>query len=150
MKKLDLGQTVSILGNLGVIAGIIFLGFELRQNRDLARAQMANALTLETQEIARSDINGPMADILVRNRNGDPLNEADQLRFGIWQGTWNSHIENIFFQYQEGLYPQEALDRTLTSTLRTVTGFRDRICRSSTMSPDLSSYLQAMTGEPCQ
>jgi hypothetical protein len=32
MKKIDLGQTISILANLGVIAGIVFLAFELRQN----------------------------------------------------------------------------------------------------------------------
>lgn len=34
MKKLDFGQTVGLLANLGVIAGIIFLGLELRQVRD--------------------------------------------------------------------------------------------------------------------
>jgi len=32
MKKIDLGQTISIIANLGVIAGIVFLGYELRQN----------------------------------------------------------------------------------------------------------------------
>ncbi len=32
MKKLDLGQTITILANVGVIAGIVFLGYELRQN----------------------------------------------------------------------------------------------------------------------
>ena len=32
MKMIDLGQTISILANMGVIAGIVFLGYELRQN----------------------------------------------------------------------------------------------------------------------
>lgn len=32
MKKIDLGQTISILANLGVIVGIVFLLLELRQN----------------------------------------------------------------------------------------------------------------------
>ena len=32
MKKIDLGQTIQILANVGVIAGIVFLGFEIRQN----------------------------------------------------------------------------------------------------------------------
>ena len=39
MKKLDLGQTVSILANLGVIAGIVFLGIEIRQNNYLLETQ---------------------------------------------------------------------------------------------------------------
>ena len=32
MKKIDLGQTLNTLANVGVIAGIVFLGVELRQN----------------------------------------------------------------------------------------------------------------------
>ena len=32
MKKIDLGQTLNTLANVGVIAGIVFLAFELRQN----------------------------------------------------------------------------------------------------------------------
>lgn len=35
MKKIDLVQSITILANLGVIAGIVFLGYELRQNNDL-------------------------------------------------------------------------------------------------------------------
>ena len=33
MKKVDVGQATAILANIGVIAGIFFLGFELRQTR---------------------------------------------------------------------------------------------------------------------
>ena len=29
MKKLDLGQTVTVLANVGIIAGIVFLGIAL-------------------------------------------------------------------------------------------------------------------------
>lgn len=39
MKKIDLGQAVGILANIGVIAGIIFLVFELQQNNKLLRAE---------------------------------------------------------------------------------------------------------------
>ena len=35
MKKIDLGQAVSILANVGVLAGILFLAVELRQNNEL-------------------------------------------------------------------------------------------------------------------
>lgn len=33
MKKIDLGQGAQILANIGVIAGIVFLAVELRQNK---------------------------------------------------------------------------------------------------------------------
>ena len=38
MKKIDLGQTITIFANLGVIGGLIFLAVEIRQNSDIARA----------------------------------------------------------------------------------------------------------------
>ena len=31
MKKIDLGQSIQIIANIGVIAGIVFLGLEIRQ-----------------------------------------------------------------------------------------------------------------------
>ena len=39
MKQIDIAQLVAILANIGVIAGIVFLGIELRQNNDLMRAE---------------------------------------------------------------------------------------------------------------
>ena len=35
MKKIELGQLIQIVANLGVIAGIVFLAVELRQNNRL-------------------------------------------------------------------------------------------------------------------
>ncbi len=32
MRKIDLGQMLSIIANVGVIAGIVFLGLGLKQN----------------------------------------------------------------------------------------------------------------------
>ncbi len=39
MNKIDLGQTIQILANIGVIAGIGFLGLELRQNSEQLELQ---------------------------------------------------------------------------------------------------------------
>jgi hypothetical protein len=40
VKKIDLGQTITILANLGVIVGIGFLAVEARQNGDLLKVQV--------------------------------------------------------------------------------------------------------------
>jgi hypothetical protein len=52
LKKLNLGQTATLLANLGVIAGIVFLGFELSQNNDLLAAQARYNLIVQ-----RADMN---------------------------------------------------------------------------------------------
>lgn len=43
MRKVDLGFTLSIIANLGVIAGIVFLAFELRQNNELLGIELRNS-----------------------------------------------------------------------------------------------------------
>ena len=43
MKKINLGQLIGILANLGVIAGIVFLAFELEQNNQLMEAEARTA-----------------------------------------------------------------------------------------------------------
>lgn len=42
------------VANLGVIAGIVFLAFELRQTQDIAKAQIRNEISLAAQERFRS------------------------------------------------------------------------------------------------
>jgi hypothetical protein len=39
MKRIDLGQAISVPANLGVIAGIVFLALELQQNNELLGAE---------------------------------------------------------------------------------------------------------------
>ena len=45
MKKIDLGQTLNTLANVGVIAGIVFLGLELSQNNDILESHKLAALS---------------------------------------------------------------------------------------------------------
>ena len=40
MKKIDLGQAISMFANIGVIAGIVFLAFEIRQNTEALETEM--------------------------------------------------------------------------------------------------------------
>ncbi len=47
MKKIDLGQTIMIIANVGVIASIVFLGFEIRQTQLAMRSQAFQARALD-------------------------------------------------------------------------------------------------------
>jgi hypothetical protein len=53
MKKIDLGQTITILANIGVIAGIVFLAFELQQNNEALGLQAR----LERENTVRQGLN---------------------------------------------------------------------------------------------
>ncbi len=81
MKKIDLGQTITILANVGVIAGIIFLGVELRQNNELMAAEARFSRVMMSNEGWRSLAeNGDLTELRVRAWNNEALTEAEQIR----------------------------------------------------------------------
>ena len=101
MKKIDLGQTITILANVGVIAGIIFLGVELQQNNELLKAEagynlLQNRLAIRTKIIDQSDLTG----LLVKISSGQTLTAAEEreseayleLNFLQWQWEFQEYL----------------------------------------------------------
>ena len=82
MKKLDVGQTVSILANLGIIAGIVFLAFEIAQNNDLLASQ-SRANLFEMRATMQRDffVNaGGIADLIYKEQEGEELTDGELRR----------------------------------------------------------------------
>ena len=67
MKKIDLAQTITILANLGVIGGIVFLAFEVRQNTAQMRAEAAYSVHQDVQRLNEAIYqDGNLADLIIR------------------------------------------------------------------------------------
>ncbi len=83
MKKIDLGQGLGILANLGVIAGILLLFLEIRQNNDLIaeEAQRARTESLREAYSLLAD-NGELAAIWVKETDGEELTAVEAVRLG--------------------------------------------------------------------
>lgn len=84
MKKIDLEKSFSILANIGVIAGIVFLGLEIQQNNELLAAQQRfNRLSVQ---LGTNDLfiqNPDLSDLVVKIRDGQvPLTPAEYQRIG--------------------------------------------------------------------
>ncbi len=81
MKKLDLGQSLGILANVGVIGGILLLAYELRQNNDLMAAEARfNRLAIVSTAWARLAENGELTELRLRADNQETLTEVEQRR----------------------------------------------------------------------
>lgn len=89
MKKIDLGQAISIFANVGVIAGIVFLGIELRQNNELSRAEAQRARAAIVSENFRSVTENPeIASVLLRDSQGDSLTDLELFQArSFWLST---------------------------------------------------------------
>ena len=111
MKKLELGQVITIVANFGVIAGIVFLGLELRQNNALLESQArsnldANRLTLQLGVI---EDRGGIADLVVRARAGEEMSVADEYRLSVRRAVTLGNIVSGYREHLSGALDEEDL-----------------------------------------
>lgn len=100
MKKIDLGQAIQIVANLGVIAGIVFLAVELRQNNSLLEAEASRGLFENRASYFGGIRNSPeLAEFLVKVAAGQDLSEADELRL-----VAHHHASLINWEWEYGEY----------------------------------------------
>ena len=81
MKKIDLGQTITILANIGVIAGIVFLAVELRQNNEIQSAQVRSTRVDNRAAITEMLFENPeVIEFLGKDRSSLSQVELDRIR----------------------------------------------------------------------
>ena len=155
MKKIDLGQMITILANIGVIAGIVFLGFELRQNQLVGRAQTQTAIADARRELTQSDISGPIVDILVSLQREEPLSEGDEIRMAMWTDSWLRHYANVYYQNLQGLYDDDGFEANMQEIEAWLQGgggerVRNHICQNRDMySTEFTAVIESMFANPC-
>ncbi len=81
------GYWLNIFANLAVVGGIVFLGIEVRQNTQMMRAQTRG-----------------MREALQRQWQGGV--EGDQFYLRNFANTMLRLWENIYYQYQSGLFEE--------------------------------------------
>ena len=124
MKKFDLGQMISILANIGVIAGIVFLAYELRQNTlatEIASAQ--NVITNIGDRDAVIIESDDFANILLRAEAGAQLTPSESLRLNFLFSDALRGWQSIFLQHERGALDDAMWHTQLAETKATLNGF---------------------------
>jgi hypothetical protein len=110
MKKFDLGQTIGILANLGVLAGIIFLGVELRQNTVAVQLSATESYVAEMNEADYFlSANPDFADIVLKGVGGEELSRSEQLRINVYVRAQIRQWQSAYFRYQESALDERFL-----------------------------------------
>ena len=101
MKKPDLGQTIGVLANLGVIAGIVFLAIEIRQNNELLRAG-ARESQVESRAgtLERWAEDGELMQLRYKASNSEPLTIAEEWRVAVDFSSIMTRLEHDYELYQ--------------------------------------------------
>jgi len=111
MKKIDLGQTISIVANIGVIAGIVFLAVELRQNNQMMLSQTRSDISQDIVNHLRQMATTEYLDDIADPSELQTLGSAEALRRQNWMLATFRMWENIHYQWTRGLFEDSEYER---------------------------------------
>jgi hypothetical protein len=101
MQKIDLGRTIQTLANIGVLAGILLLVYELNQERDLTRAQTRSDTADAAAEFMINVGSDPqLSSIWSRGSAGEDLEPLEEVQFFYLLTGFLRNLENLHFQYR--------------------------------------------------
>ncbi len=124
MTIIELGALGEFLGSIAVLATLVYLAMQIRQNthamdegRKLAIAQTyqmrSDALQMMLVQAADSEHIGPLITKLTSAGYPEDisalahLSKVERGRFRMWQIAQQTHWDNMYFQYQQGFIDEE-------------------------------------------
>lgn len=152
MKLQDADKWLSVIANLGVIVGIIFLAYELRQNTlatDLEVASNFHNSFSEIEMLIAGD--SEFSQLLLKGRDNEKVTPHESFRLAVFYGNVLRHWQNVHFQYFSGgldediwLGQQEYFTLVLSQDARLAEHWRTS---KNHYSPRFNRVMQTMIGK---
>ena len=105
MNSSKLNEWLTLIANVAVVCGIIFLAIEIRQNNELLRSESRQALI--TNDVASLAANFSNADVFAKLVSGSEMSAEDQLRLSFMFALDLRNREFEYFQYINGLLDEQ-------------------------------------------
>ena len=109
-KTISLGQLLEVIASAGVIAGIIFLAFELRQNNLFLGAEARYNLLQNRQAVHLMVIQDDgVAELLVKAAGSDSLTATETEQLGWYYNLMLASWDYDYQQFRDGLVDESVL-----------------------------------------
>ena len=108
MKKIELGQAIAIVANVGVIAGIVFLGIEIRNANTHARTStILSVIELQSDWLYELSLDEESSEIYLKGMAGfDALSPEERGRFDLLIRSYLMRLESGRQAQSFGLGPE--------------------------------------------
>ena len=105
MKKINWGQTIAILANVGVLLGIVFLAIEIRDSRIAILAQTQDSVADGFLTLNLATIDNPEIGLTFQKGLCDPeaLSDLEAARFSMHLRALFNQFRRIYRLYEQGL-----------------------------------------------
>ena len=105
MNSSKINEWLSLVANLAVVAGIIFLAIQIRQNNELLRSESRQ--TLVSNDVTSLAANLDNVEVFAKLISQEELSAEDQLRLSFMFAIDIRNREFEYFQYINGLLDEE-------------------------------------------
>ena len=120
MTQIKWKDIAEIVGISAIVATLILVAIELKQNTDMTRAQIIQSRAETAVELAESFYNSDhMPGIFVKAGNGEELTEEEIDRYEFWIRAALRNQDNNLQQYSHGLL-SDHIPRTVARSARYV------------------------------
>lgn len=100
-------QWLTLAANGGVLVGLLLVLLQLRQNRDLMRAQVRHDLAEGIVDLLAAVAgNAQLAGVLRRGALGESLTPDERFQFEFRGNALFRYWEDVHYQFRQGLYDQ--------------------------------------------
>ena len=155
MKISTINDVISIIANIGVIASIVFLGLEMRQNSSMMKSQTRNEMTqnqMETQlAVVENSDYAKIHNALRADPNAFPVVSPEALQALFWNITQLRMWENEWYQYQNGLFDETEFEPRLNLWRNSMSNpYNIVVWKQARLdySPDFRELLDSLIQEP--
>jgi hypothetical protein len=155
MEKLN--QWLTLAANIGVIAGLIFLGFEIQQNTLSTRmAARESATQGHIDYLGYIMDNTVLARAISKLENGQPIDELEDSQTRVFlQMRWR-HYERVYYQHGAGLISDQEWSGFETGIMRAFREENDLWRKakvvwgidSERLSKDFVAYVEGLREQP--
>jgi len=150
LKLQEWSAVAEILSSIAVLATLVFLVFELRQNTDAIRANTYQEMNAVISQINGIFLANPEVSVFVgRTASGEgELAPHDAIRLRAFISSQYRHADNVYFQYQIGTLSKrqmESLLHPIVLNFQRRGRLRDEWLEGvdrELLSPDLVTYLE--------
>jgi hypothetical protein len=141
---------LSFATNVGALIGLLLVVVQLRQNRDLMRAEIRHELSMGIVDLLNTPAaNSQLAGILRRASTGESLTPDEAFQFRLRSNALLRYWEDVHYQYRQGLYDEIEFSRQKDAwgeTMAGSVGFVKYWCDVRTLySPLFAADLDALT-----
>jgi len=113
----ELGSLGEFISSVGVVASLVYLSFQIRQNTHNLRASAIQEVNTDSQNLLLTLTDPQLARVMIKVSNNQLLDETEAYIAGNWLSAAMRGWENQYYQYQHGLLGREIYESRLNALI---------------------------------